>query len=149
MEEPSRPMTAVARRWSVATVALSAITAIVVAVYITSLLDAQATTWLAPRLMQLAVYVLLVTALGVAGKWMTEQTKAHIDQRVTEAAARMDRRMDCIARTIGMRLDENTGEIKRVRADVELDGYAKGYADGLARTPITGVAKVARIGPPR
>lgn len=146
MTEPSRPTAAVGR-WAIATAVTAVLTVILVAVYITMLLGSIQTTWLVPRIMQVTIYLLAIAGGAVASRYLAEQTRAHIDRRVHEAEGRMDRRMDAIAKTIGTKLDENTGEIGRVRTDVELDGYAKGYADGLARAPITGIAKVAHINP--
>lgn len=140
--EPSRP-TAADGRWMIATtVSLAAATAIVVTIYITMLTNAITTTWLAPRIMQLAIYLLAIATGAVV-------VMAHIDRRVSEAASRGDRRMDAIANGMiehGIQLDDTTGEIAKVRVafeghthPVQSGGYDRGYSDGLA------AAKVQRV----
>src|SRR5689334_19724715 len=122
MDESPRP-TAAMRRWRWATIATTSFSAGVTLIYATILVAIGDGTigWLLPRLMQLAVYLSAMAAVACATRLNIEGTRALIDRRVSEAAARMDRRMDAIANGMvehGIRLDDITAEIPRARQAV-------------------------------
>ena len=119
MTEPSRP-TAATARWKWATVATVSLTGAGTIVYVTELLDMGPSYggFLMPRIMQLVVYLSAIGTGVTAGVWMAAEIRAHIDERVFEVAARMDRRMNTFGNAMiehGIALDDTTGEIARVR----------------------------------
>ena len=152
MTEPSPP--AASKPWAIATIVTGAITAITAAVYVTMLTDAISTTWLAPRILQLGIYLLGFASVAFANRWTAEivrakgyaatralierrtrETRVHIDRRVAEAAQRMDARLARVVRGMEnacVQLEENTGELRRIGGEYEMTGYSRGYADGRA-----------------
>jgi hypothetical protein len=96
-----------------------------------------------PRpLNELIFTVIGTTIVCLLGKRLSDLTRHRIE--------RVDRRLAAIQSALvqhGVQLAEVTGEIPRIELpqksspgprDEELNGYAKGYADGLSRKPISG-----------
>ncbi len=80
---------------------------------------------------------LATTVLGILISRARDQIIRHIDRRQSAVQSALVQQ--------GVQLAEVTGEIPRITQqpspgprDEELNGYAQGYADGLARKPIIG-----------
>lgn len=143
--------------WIKRSIGLVLLAAIIFAAATTTLALAGESTLPAPLsaivTISFASAVVALLSRGLAGQ-MADRIITHIDHTVAIAADRQDRRMNSIALGMiehGIKLEEITGEIPRVRPlvtackhDDEPDGYARGYADGLARVPMDR-KKIVRI----
>lgn len=114
---PTSPRTAAFRRWAIVTAALGFTTALLVAVYITELLDGRDSGWLMPRLMQLCILLSVVATTTGTARLMHEQSRANSDQNredVMTAVSAVRREVLAMVKSV----KDDTGEIPRITAQL-------------------------------
>lgn len=99
--------------------------------------------------------ILFLTIVGLLLAQVIYRFDRRHGARLEAMDARSARRYDALDRGLaarGVQLEAITGEIPRIRPLVtacrhgdDLDGYSKGYADGLARVPMAVDAKVINL----